>query len=167
MEIHEFIEENVYFNVGINQEYMKKTLSLIINVCERLKAKDEQITERIFFDIEFIIIKPIEDFGSPNGGLTTQTYFKCKPSRRMFVIFNPNFIYNDNVTLYFALAHEFAHVYLGHPLIVDNIEGKELSDLKNEHEYEASKLAYEWGFIPSDEYKKKDLFFRSLSNNSK
>lgn len=154
-----FINSKIFFNVGIADEKREKVKRIIESAGLLLEQKFPEDFSKITSDIEFVICKAIEDGGGSFGGLTTKTYCSWKRDNRFFIIFFPDSLseFRDNV---FALAHEFAHVFYGHPAETDQNPHK-----KEEREIAASKRASEWGFDPSDSVKAHDPYFVSLQKN--
>lgn len=155
--IEEFITNSIYFCKGPSDVWKERVERLIKEAYYQINSVNSNELLTILNDIEFIICKDIEDNGSPVGALTSKTYFKDKARHRFIIILNPDFRFHGDETYRFIIAHEFAHILYRHPAM-RNIK----RIYKDKREYMASKKAADWGFIPDDEVKKNDPYFKTL-----
>jgi len=141
-DIENFLNYGIFFNLLSTEKEKEEVVGLVRETCERIEEKNHGDMVVVLGNIEYIVYKKIidnygEHYGGETGPLIFKNYCKC-----FIVYFSPLAVARSRNKQLFALAHEFAHAYFGHPF-----ESDQTSTQKEEREKQAQQKAIEWGFI--------------------
>ena len=101
----------LYFNDSTLPEIKDNAISFFSEIWEKLPDLNQQ---KIVEQLEFILIKPVNDSRYPNTVALTRTS-PTQPTCLSWIMWYPFSSFFHKESIMFVLAHELAHVYLLHP----------------------------------------------------
>lgn len=147
-----FVNHHIYFNSSVGGQENEAIKELVLETCKRIESKNPGEILEVLTAIEFIIHKPIPpdnamDMKSPNGGSTRKSF----SHQKFFITYYPNpETFTQKESKLYILAHEFAHVFHGHPCDELSADLEKSKIQRDQFELEADRRAAEWGFRPHD-----------------